>query len=329
MKVLLGILFIIAVKKGNHTNALEMWSNDGTGLMLLRAAFRYKRFLFLLRSLRFDDIRTRLIRQESGKLDAIREFFSIFLQNCKENYNLGEFITIDKMLHPFRGLKHFISATLKIYCGKQKDGAYLVSNTPTDMVKRLVDPVENSNRNTTTTTDNYYTTHPLGQYLLDRGLTLTSTLKRNKRELPAEFLPHKNHEMNSAYFGFQEDFTIVSYCLKKDTFSLKPWFCITGRPHERKRTSKNASKGCATVSCEVKRGNRGVHKLEEHFEKQGMILKKEEIWISKRLFEYGKRRWLSGVPVAQGTKCAMRLVSEEHDGAPMYDINRNRKNSQC
>lgn len=40
---LLGALLLIGIKKGSHTNCYELWNADGTGMMLLRALFSYKR----------------------------------------------------------------------------------------------------------------------------------------------------------------------------------------------------------------------------------------------------------------------------------------------
>lgn len=61
------------------------------------------------------------------------------------------------------GIKMFVLADAKthyvnsfeIYCGLQPEGPFRVSNTPTDIVLRLVDHIAGSNRNLTT--DNWYT----------------------------------------------------------------------------------------------------------------------------------------------------------------------------
>lgn len=201
IRALFGALYIIAVKKGNRVNVKELWSADGTGMMLLRAAFSYKRFLFLLRAIRFDNINTRKDREKIDKLAAVRDIYSCFVNNCRNNYSLGEFITIDEMLHPFRGRCSFIQYmpqkpakyglkiyalcdsrthytwNFEIYCGKQHDGPYQISNKPLEIVKRLTEPLKNSHRNVTT--DNYYTSYPLAEYLLQNGLTLIGTLKKN------------------------------------------------------------------------------------------------------------------------------------------------------
>lgn len=238
IQAFLGTLLLLAVKRGNSSDVREYWSTDGTGFTVLRALFSYKRFLFILRSIRFDDIYTREKRLDTDKLAAFREFHQQLVENCKKNYSPGEFVTIDEMLHPFRGRcgfvqympnkpakyglklyalcdsRTFYTYNFEVYCGKQKPGPYSASNTSGDVVKRLVQPIENSNRNLTT--DNYYTSYPLAEYLLQRGITLLGTMKKNKREIPPEFLPSKLRQPNSSLFGFQPEFTIVSYVPKKN-----------------------------------------------------------------------------------------------------------------
>lgn len=238
IRALLGALIIIAIKKGGHTSCLELWDADGTGLILLRALFSYKRFLFLLRSLRFDNILTRDERRQNDKLAPIRKFHQTFISNCIAHYNLSEFATIDEMLHPFRGrcsfvqyipnkpakygikmyalcdAKTFYTLNFEIYCGKQLPGPYVKSNKADDIVKRLVIPIENTKRNLTT--DNYYSSYPLAEYLLTKGLTFLGTMKKNKREIPIEFLPDKRRVTNSHLFGFQDEMCLVSTVPKKN-----------------------------------------------------------------------------------------------------------------
>jgi len=138
-------------------------------------------------------------RQKVDKLAAVRDFFDGFVTNCQKNFNLSEYTTIDEMLHPFRGrcsfiqyipskpakygikmnalcdAKTFYTSNIEIYCGKQPEGPYALSNAPTEIVKRLIPPIENSNRNLTT--DNYYTSMPLAEELLRKNITLLGTLK--------------------------------------------------------------------------------------------------------------------------------------------------------
>lgn len=226
IQALFGALFLIAVKKGNHVNVLELWSKDGTGMLILRALFSYKRFLFLLRALRFDSIMTRKDREKTDKLAAIRLIYTLFVSNCKDNYSLGEFVTIDEMLHPFRGRcgfvqympqkpakygvkiyalcdsKTYYTWNFELYCGVQRDGPYKTSNKPFDIVKRLVEPIKKTHRNVTT--DNYYTSYPLAQYLLQNGLTLIGTIKKKtKKKFHPIFYQINYVKLDRLYSGFK------------------------------------------------------------------------------------------------------------------------------
>ncbi|XP_050300675.1 piggyBac transposable element-derived protein 4-like [Anthonomus grandis grandis] len=192
MSALFGVLFIISIKKRNRVNVEKLWAREGTGMILLRALFSYKRFLFLLRALRFDDITTRQEREKFDKLAAIRKIFEDFVKNYMESYSFGEFITIDEMLHPFRGRcgfvqymplkpakygikfyalcdsKTYYTWKFEIYCELQREVLFKTSNLPFDIVQRLVEPIKNTKRNIIT----------LAQYLLKNGITLTGIVKK-------------------------------------------------------------------------------------------------------------------------------------------------------
>lgn len=57
MKALFGVLYIIGALKNGHRSTKDMWSSDGCNIDILKCAMSEKRFLFLLRCIRFDDIR--------------------------------------------------------------------------------------------------------------------------------------------------------------------------------------------------------------------------------------------------------------------------------
>lgn len=125
---------------------------------------------------------------------------------------MGEYTTIDEMLVAFRGRCSFIqymaqkpakyglkiyamcdarlfyrpTYNLEIYCGKQHAGPYELSNKPYDVVMRLVKCIEKSNRNVTM--DNYFTSYPLAESLLRVGLTCLGAMRKNKKEIPPEFI---------------------------------------------------------------------------------------------------------------------------------------------
>lgn len=238
IKALIGLLILSGMLKSSHLNTTDLWSNDLIGIDLFQVTMSLNRFHFLLRALRFDDRSTRTERKKSDNLSAVREIVELFKDNCKKYYTPGEYLTIDEQLHGFRGrcsfrqympnkparygLKIFMLAdartfyvsNLEIYAGKQPEGPYFASNSPGDVVKRLIQHISGTGRNITV--DNWYNSIPLARDLLaNHNLTIVGTLKKNKKEIPSEFLPSKNRQLYSALFGFSKDITLLSYVPKK------------------------------------------------------------------------------------------------------------------
>lgn len=132
---------------------------------MFRLIMNLKRFKFILCCIRFNDLVTREERRKTDKLTAIREIFSIFVENCKKHYSPGENVTIDEMLVGFRGrcsfrqyipskpnkygikifslvdAKVWYTYNLEIYPGRQPEGPFQMSYKPVDVVKRLAEPI--------------------------------------------------------------------------------------------------------------------------------------------------------------------------------------------
>ena len=238
MMAVIGILFLLGSKKMSKTNLEEAWARDGSGIVILQGVMGLKRFRFLLAAIRFDDKSTRPARRTHDKLAAVREFYDAFNENCEKYYSPGDQLTIDEKLEPFRGRCSFIqyipnkpakyglkifdivdsrtfySLKLEIYCGTQPPGPYEAPNSSVAIVDRLITTYKGSSRNLTT--DNWYTSLPLAQSLLASNITLVGTLKKNKKEIPVAFLPHKSREVGTTIFGFQKDATLVSYTTKRN-----------------------------------------------------------------------------------------------------------------
>lgn len=237
IKALIGLLYIGGVHKASHVNVKDLWATDGTGMDIFRKTMSKNRFLFLLRCLRFDNIHDRQSRRLLDKLAPIRELFEKFVQNCQKAYTIGEYVTIDEKLEPFRGrcsfkqympkkpakygikifalvdARVFYTYNLEIYAGKQPDGPFKMENGAREIVKRLIGPLYNSGRNLTI--DNWYMGYQLSQELLKKKITVVGTMRKNKREIPPEFLM-KKREVYSSLFGFQKETTILSYVPKKN-----------------------------------------------------------------------------------------------------------------
>ncbi|XP_043529513.1 piggyBac transposable element-derived protein 4-like isoform X2 [Frieseomelitta varia] len=238
IKALIGLLLLAGSIRSGHQNIRDLWDTKALGVDIFRTTMSYHRFSLLLTCLRFDDVTTRHHRRKLDKLAAIRDVFDIFLTNCQESYLLSEYCTIDEQLVPFRGrcsfrqyipnkpakygIKIFTLAdansrytfSMEIYVGIQPEGRYKVSNKVLDVVMRLVQHIEGSGRNVTG--DNWFSSIPLAKCLLDKKLSYVGTIRKNKKELPKEFVTTKNREPKSSIFGFQDEATIVSYIPKKN-----------------------------------------------------------------------------------------------------------------
>lgn len=234
---LFGLLYMSGVLRSSHLNYQDLWANDGTGIEFFSNTMSCKRFLFILRSLRFDSRTTREARQSLDKLAAIRDFCSLMNENFQKCYSLSENVTIDEQLPGFRGrfcgvvympskptkygIKHFAlvdSATyylhkFEVYVGVQPDGPFKLPSNTESLVKRLVETISGTGRNVTM--DNWFTSVPLAESLLhEHTLTMVGTLRKNKAEIPKCFLPEKSREVTSSLFGFQKDMTLCSYVQK-------------------------------------------------------------------------------------------------------------------
>ncbi|CAI6365069.1 unnamed protein product [Macrosiphum euphorbiae] len=72
IKGLLGCLYMIGAIKCGHRNARDLWKLDGVGVDIVSCVMSEKRFEFLLRYIRFDDIRGREERKKFDKITHVR-----------------------------------------------------------------------------------------------------------------------------------------------------------------------------------------------------------------------------------------------------------------
>lgn len=113
---------------------------------------------------------------------------------------------------------NYYTLNIELYAGKQPDGPFLVDNAASCVVKRLANPILNTGRNITF--DNWFTSFPLADYLLQNKTTMVGTVRKNKREIPPEFLISKGRDLYSSYFGFSKNKSIVSYKAKSNKIVL-------------------------------------------------------------------------------------------------------------
>lgn len=98
---------------------------------------------------------------------------------------------------------------LEVYAGEKPEGPYKISNSPNDVVERVSSPLHGTCRNLTM--DNWFMSIPLAKKMLGHKVTVVGTVRKNKNEIPPEFLQFKNREVYHSLLGFNEDMTLLSY----------------------------------------------------------------------------------------------------------------------
>jgi len=102
LNALFSLLILAAALKNNHLTTKLLFDTSFCGNRY-RATMSESRFNFLINCLRFDDRNTRPQRKEETKLAPISIIWDILLNNCRNNYKPGSYVTIDEQLVGFRG----------------------------------------------------------------------------------------------------------------------------------------------------------------------------------------------------------------------------------
>ena len=87
-------------------------------------------------------------------------------------------------------------------------------NSGENVCLKLTERYAYFNRKRCLTADNFFSSVPLANKLLEKNISYVGTLRKNKTEIPMSFLPNRQRSIFSSLFGFNEDKTIVSYVPK-------------------------------------------------------------------------------------------------------------------
>ncbi|XP_056880909.1 uncharacterized protein LOC130521345, partial [Takifugu flavidus] len=99
-----------------------------------------------------------------------------------------------------------------VYTGRQP-GEEIKKKLGETVVQQLCSGIRGTGRNITM--DNFFTSVPLAEKLLEKDLTIVGTLRQNKADIPPVMKPSKLREIYSSEFGFRGNMTMVSYVPKK------------------------------------------------------------------------------------------------------------------
>ncbi|KAJ8363286.1 hypothetical protein SKAU_G00121170 [Synaphobranchus kaupii] len=99
-----------------------------------------------------------------------------------------------------------------VYTGRQP-GEDVQKNLGEKIVEQLCSGIRQTGRSITM--DNFFTSVPLAEKLLEKNLTIVGTLRQNKADIPPVMKKSKSREVHSSEFGFSGNMTMVSYVTKK------------------------------------------------------------------------------------------------------------------
>lgn len=224
IQALLGLLYLAGGLKLSHTQANDLWSMDGTAPDYFKSVMSKNRFTQLLSALRFDDSETRQERAQTYKLASIREVVDHMNNKFLTLYCVHENLTIDEMMFAFKGRcsfrqylpmkphsygikafalvdsSNYYTSCIEIYTGKQPPEPHFIDNSPKAVVQRIAASVLKTGRNLTM--DNWFSSIPLFDELQELyATTVVATLKKNKKEIPSEFITTKNRPIFSSLIG--------------------------------------------------------------------------------------------------------------------------------
>lgn len=274
----IGLLIAAGHMKCCNQNYRSFW-HPFYGSTLFQATMGLTRFEQLLRFIRFDDKSTRSERRVSDKLCPIRSIWEQVTGKFGEYYIPSDNLTVDEQLMPCRcrccfiqfmpkkpdkyGIKIFWLCDSKtayplkglVYTGK--DGNKRAVGLAGNVVESLCSPYFGTNRNITM--DNYFTSLPLAESLLSKGLTLVGTLKKNKTCVPDNFLPNKSKLEGSTMFGFREKMTLVSHVPKVG----KAVLLLSSMHHTDKIITEDGQKPISEINKYYNKTKSGVDTMDQ------------------------------------------------------------------
>ncbi|XP_043269515.1 uncharacterized protein [Venturia canescens] len=227
----IGLLYYSGRWKSNNVPTAHLWDKIN-GTTFYRCVMSRPRFTFIAQCLRFD---VKASREPNDRLAPIRKLWDLFIGNCSRYYKPSKYCTVGKQFLSFQGkcpFRMFIKSKpdkcgIKIITLNDARTSYLIhgvpylgkiGNSPTktaeDFFAEVTKPIHGTRRSVTC--DDSFTSIPLLINMLKApySMEITGTIRKNKREIPAEFLL-VDKKPPSTKFAFTSDLTLLSFSPKK------------------------------------------------------------------------------------------------------------------
>ncbi|XP_033214045.1 uncharacterized protein LOC117171101 [Belonocnema kinseyi] len=146
IKEFIGLLYLAGSYRGNRQSLEELWGTEEFGTETFGLVMSIKRFRFLMRYIRFDDRASRAQPKEYHRLCPVRFRgscpFRQYIPSKHTKYGIKLFALVDA--------RTVYTYNVDIYAGKQPEGPFRVNKKPSEIMKRMTEPLCLSGRNVTT-----------------------------------------------------------------------------------------------------------------------------------------------------------------------------------
>lgn len=204
LKAFLAILNARGAYKRNNLRLQYLWNNKW-GPSFFSNTMSRRDFTEILRYIRFNKKDQRSQRLQTDKFALVSAVWDKFIENSKNCFKPGAYITVDEQLFPSKARCRFTQYMpnkpqkfgIKFWLASDVETKYVVNgfpylgkdetrnaSTPQSefVVMKLLEPYIMKGR--TVTTDNFFTRIPLALKLKSKNTSLLGTIRANKRELP-------------------------------------------------------------------------------------------------------------------------------------------------
>ncbi|XP_038072683.1 piggyBac transposable element-derived protein 4-like isoform X2 [Patiria miniata] len=236
LRSFIGLLFFLGLTKSGHERVKSFWQPGFFSRPLCECTMAGKRFQEILAVMCFDDKSTRTQRKQTDKFAPIRDVFEMFRSTLIRHFSPSDSLTVGEQLLAFRGrcsFKQYMPKKpakygLKFWTAVDSRTHYTYNMQPyvkeqgqretqlgARVVKDMVEPVYGTGRNVTT--DNFFTSKALADYLWTKNMTLVGMIKDNRKEVPDDMRKGQTRDrpVKSSHFRFTSTNTLVSFVPKQ------------------------------------------------------------------------------------------------------------------
>ena len=234
LEAFIGLVYMRGRLQWRKVAVHEIYSRE-IGCSYFNSTIPRDRFFDIMKNLRFDKKPTRSLRIATDPFAPIREIFDEFVSNSIRAYQPQPVMTVDEQLLPSRnrcrflqymsnkpdkyGIKFWLLVDNKTkYCFNQRP--YLGNENERHdeplakfVVKKLVEPIKGNGYHVTG--DNFFSSVPLVDYLLQQKITYLGTVRKSSRSLSEAIKNTKLSLKESVFFSSEQKKTLlVKYACK-------------------------------------------------------------------------------------------------------------------